>query len=91
MKTTTEINITWTEFEEKYKPIQNELVEGAAYNDCMFETYGKEVEKVWQTKVLNVWTIFDNNDIVSGRWRVNRLGYLITKVARKQDEMINVI
>jgi hypothetical protein len=86
-----EINITWTEFEEKYKPIQNELVEDAAYNDCMFETYGEEVEKVWETEVLNVWTIFDNDDIVSGRWRVNRLGYLITKVARKQDEMINVI
>ena len=86
-----EINITWTEFEEKYKPIRNKLVEYACYNNCMFETYGKEVEKVRETEILNVWTIFDNDDIVSGRWRVNRLGYLITEIPRREDEMINVI
>ena len=82
--------ITEEEFWETYRPIKNKY-EDVAFNGCMFETYGKEVEKVWETEVLNVWTIFDNDDIVSGRWRVNRLGYLITKVARKQDEMINVI
>lgn len=86
-----ETNITWTEFEEKYKPIRNELVEDAPYNNCMFETFGEEVEKVWKTNILNVWTIFDNDDVVSGRWRVNRFGYLITEIPRREDEMINVI
>lgn len=88
MKTT---EITWDEFVEKYKPIQNEMREYAPYDGLMFETFGDEVKKVWEAPVLNVWTLFDSFDISSGRWRVNRMGYFITEIARKENEVIDVI
>ena len=86
-----EIEITWDEFVEKYKPIQNKMRECASYDGLMFETFGDEVKKVWEAPALNVWTLFDSFDISSGRWRVNRMGYFITEIARKENEIIDVI
>jgi len=83
--------ITWDQFVEKYKPIQNEMTELSPFWGTMFETFGDEVKKVWEAPVLNVWTLFDSDEITSGRWRINRLGYFITEVARKENETIDVI
>jgi hypothetical protein len=82
-------------FEEwlyKYKPIENNLVDDASFQDengkgIMFETYGIELEYV--LKIANsdkhnqVWTYVDGDDgtyVTNGYHLVNRIGYFISSV-----------
>lgn len=48
------ITINFEEFEEKYGLVKNHLIEETPYNDCMFETYGKEVEYVREQNIKNI-------------------------------------
>lgn len=71
---------TWL---ETYKPVTNSMVEGAAFDGYMFETYGEELESVKQHPENFIWTIRDEDGgtyITAGYGFVNRLGYLISSV-----------
>jgi len=82
MTTFTELQMSEQNFWEQFAPIPNHLaVNGSAYNDCMFETYGPELDFVANFDEAHVWTILDCDGhmvIASGFHFVNRFGYLIT-------------
>lgn len=75
-------------FIETYKPVTNHLVEDAPFGGCMFETFDKEVEYVFElakdeNKLKYVWTILEAEGKIfysAGFWRINRMGYIITEV-----------
>jgi len=74
--------ITFTQFEEKYKPVINHLDKYAGPNNVshMFETYGDEVEYVKSVDEKRVWTWVDGDCsslLVAGYHYVNRLGYYV--------------
>lgn len=77
--------MTYDEWEEKYKPIKNHLVEDASHNGTLFETYGKELQFIYaQRDTGKVWTLIegeedDNHYILSGYHWCNRLGYFLTE------------
>lgn len=87
--------MTYEEWEEKYKPIQNHLVENASFEGTMFETYGKELEFLKTQDNLTIWTLIDNNDgepqiIENGIWWVNRIGYFVSELPYYLGDYIQV-
>ena len=73
---------TIDDFDEKFTPIKNHLVKDAAFEGCLFETYGTEVKHVSSQPDNRVWTWVDGDDgtyLVQGMAYVNRIGYLITE------------
>jgi hypothetical protein len=78
--------MTFDQWVETYKPVKNHFVEDSCFDGTMFETFSIDAEFVAENidrKV--VWTWIDNNDgepdyLISGCWRINRLGYFITEV-----------
>lgn len=75
--------ISFETFEEIYKPIKNTLVENAAIDGYMFETYGEELDMVKTNSPNKIWTFIgdDSGDyICSGYHIVNKIGYLITEI-----------
>lgn len=70
---------------ETYKPQQNHIDDNASFNGWMFETYGEEIEYVFNlAKTTNrVWTIIEGDDDTlfysSGFHYVNRLGFIVTE------------
>lgn len=89
-------NLTYEQFESTYKPLQNHLANNAAYDGCMFETYGHEFEHVRGVAVTNpekVWTALDCDGeliITNGMHFVNRMGYLITEIPAPESNVITV-
>ena len=92
------VDMTEDDFYSKFNPVKNHLVQDAAFDGCMFETYGKEFEHVKEigsneaTK-QTLWTIVDSEDklfFISGYHYVNRLGYLITKEPVEEGIEISV-
>lgn len=79
-------SITWTEFEERFKPIKNHLDDNASFDGYMFETFDSELDAVKQAYSVNrdtVWTVMcdsGNVDVSSGFHFCNRLGYIITEI-----------
>ena len=74
--------ITFTQFEEKYKPVVNHLDKYAGPNNVsrMFETYGPEVKYVQSVDEKRVWTWVDGDAcslLLAGYHYVNRLGYYV--------------
>ncbi len=74
-------------FFEKYTCVQNLYTSGGSFDNCFFETYGKEYHQqlvsILEKTPKRIWTIIDDNNgwygIIAGyRW-VNRQGYLITE------------
>lgn len=89
------IETEFEDWEEMYKPIKNSIVEHANYDGLMYETYGKEVDIVWEQDPKNVWTLIDGEGrdlwIIQGRHHVNRLGYFITEKPWNDDVTVDVI
>ena len=77
------LNLSEDRFYEEFRPVKNHLEENAAFDGCMFETFGKEFDYVnSMVPTHSVWTILDAEghlSIVSGYHYVNRLGYMITE------------
>ena len=74
--------LTFTQFEEKYKPAINHLDKYATPEvpTRMFETYCEEVEYVQSKDEKYVWTWVDGDAcslLVAGYSYVNRLGYYV--------------
>lgn len=77
-----------------FHPIENPTGQGFEIDDrnFMLETYGSEFEQVRRANredPLKVWTLVEANDeqfIVEGLRRVNRIGYFVTQKSRPQME-----
>lgn len=92
------INLTEDEWLEKYKPIKNHFpTRNGAWDDCEFETYGKELDYVYvyaRYHPNHVWTHVVEEGvgcIVSGMYLANRFGYFITKTPFGDDETIEIL
>jgi len=76
--------MTYDEFLEKHKPIQNLIDENAGFDGMMFETYGKELDFVREQPSVNICTIIEGDDgelyVTEGYHLVNRFGYFILSV-----------
>ena len=83
--------MAFDEWLDKYKPIENHLVDNPSFQDengngLMFETYGIELGYVLgvASRAPNtVWTYVDGDDgtyVTNGYHLVNRIGYFITSV-----------
>jgi len=74
--------ISWSKWEEDYKPI----------NDTMFDFADEAAEHA--TSSYHIWTVVDNNpnsvylDILPGYRVFNRMGYFVTERAWVNDEMV---
>jgi len=85
----TVVQLSEDAFANVYKPIANPFDPYAGFvwderGGTLFETFGQQVEFVWQQDPQHVWTLLSCDDgdiIVSGRHVVNRLGYFITELA----------
>jgi hypothetical protein len=82
-------------FLETFKPIQNHIQpNGAAFDGCMFETFGQEFEYVYNQPRNHVWTVLDGDGggliFATGMWKFNRLGYFVTEVAWTEEENISI-
>lgn len=83
--------ITEDEFYERFNRIKNHIDDNAAFDGCMFETYGEElkfVQKIAQETPKKVWTITECDGRMcydSGFHLVNRLGYFITEEEVEPD------
>ena len=101
MSTLKQVIMTEDDFYAKYNPIKNpfyENPEDCAFDGCMFETYGPELEFVVDTRTTNknklqIWTIIeveDNMYYLSGYHFVNRFGYLLTPELVEEGTEIEV-
>jgi len=79
------ITITEDQFYEKFNPVKNHLDDNASFDGCLFETYGEQVDFVFELsqKEKRVWTIIEGeNDsmfYITGFHYVNRIGFLVTE------------
>lgn len=88
--------ISYKEWEQTYKLINNPNNMDDDFWGCMFETYGTDIEylKANHTAKYNLWTLVDNNpnsrylDVVPGVHWVNRMGYFVTEVPWTDKDMV---
>ncbi len=89
------IELTFDEWCDTYKPINNHIDTNASFDGAMFETYGDEVEFVKSQSPENIWMYGDGDDGASYLWSgwgfVNRIGYFITEVPCPPDTTIQVL
>ena len=77
------------DFYKKYTLLENHLVENASFDDCMFETYDKELEFIKDQPNTKVWTIVAEDDlmiVIAGGHIVNRLGYFVSKESWENED-----
>ncbi|MCK0197360.1 hypothetical protein MWN34_10595 [Ancylobacter sp. 6x-1] len=75
------LELSWSDFLDRYTPMTNSLYPAAAFDGLMFETYGEEWDFVRAQPRERVWTIIDDGDcfaVINGLSISNRLGYLVT-------------
>lgn len=85
--------MTYDQWCDKFKPVQNHIDENASFGGEMFETFGEEVAHV--RKVLDidegrVWTLSDCDGslwVSAGYSFVNRVGYFITEVPTDDPDL----
>jgi hypothetical protein len=86
------VEITWKEFEERFKPIKNHLSNDP--DEIMFETYGDEIEFVQKTDNRHIWTYGDGDYcsfVSSGYHYINRIGYYITEIPWEENKEYQII
>lgn len=94
MPKTTFIILTEDEFDARFPLVPNHIAPNAPFNDCMFETYGAELDFVRRQPPGRIWTVIDADGamaIASGYHRVNRLGYLISTVPVSEAHEYEVV
>ena len=95
--TTKFIELTWTEWEEKFKPIKNHLTKypNADMEYDSFETYGAEQEFVAsKTEDRLVWTFSDGDMctyLSNGYHYINRINYYVCTVPYEEDVEYQII
>jgi len=89
------MDMSWKEWEDRFKPISNPLNPDPDFWGSMFETFGEELEQVKLYPPNRIWTLVDNNpnsiylDVVSGFHLFNRLGYFVTEVPWAEDTLVS--
>ena len=95
----TPVSMTQEEWLEKYKPQVNHLDPDASWQDengngIMYETFGAEVQYVYDQDPLKVWTYMDGDDggtyLSNGCALVNRIGYFVCAVPYAENESIEI-
>ncbi|MGI9363366.1 MAG: hypothetical protein ACR2O7_17735 [Parasphingorhabdus sp.] len=74
--------MTFDQWCEKYRTVQNTLRPDAPHDGLMFETYGAEQEYVRRQAEDCIWTLIETENgfaILSGWHVVNRFGYFVTE------------
>ena len=90
------MKVTEDNFDEVFKPQQNHLDDNASFNGWMYETYGEEVEYVFNLAktTKRVWTIIEGDDdtlfYVSGFHYVNRIGFIVCEVEYAEEMEIQL-
>ena len=77
------ITISFDEWVEEFKPVQNHIDDNASIDGLMFETYGKELDYVRAQDINRIWTFIECDGVFcvsEGMHIVNRLGYAITEI-----------
>ena len=88
--------ITEDNFDEVFKPQQNHLDDNASFNGWMYETYGEELDYVFNLAktTKKVWTIIEgDNDTmyyVTGFHYVNRLGFIVCEIEYTEEMEIKL-
>ena len=92
--------LTEDEFISKFTVRPNHLNSNASWSfgcekGCLYETFGEEVEYVFQQDIQYVWTLIDGDEddsvyLVSGRHIVNRIGYFVTVEPVDENDTIQV-
>lgn len=86
--------MTYEEWVDEFKPIENPQEEGAAFEGCLFDTHVPvDVAAIAEADSACVWTLVDDgeNRSITNGWRfVNREGYFITEVPFPDDVFIEV-
>lgn len=86
--------ISEKEFDEKYKLIKNHLDDNASFDGYMFETYGEELDFVFNLANTNrVITIIESDDklfYTTGFHIVNRIGFLILETPYDVDFEVEI-
>jgi hypothetical protein len=86
--TTTLIDMTYEEWEAKYKPITD-----ADGSPRLYETYGDDYDEILDVENEYLWTWIDGGDysvISNGFHYVNRMGYYICTVPSDTDNIIQI-
>lgn len=91
------IEMTYDDWIEKYKPVQNTVSNREEYNGWMFETFGEDdeyVRKMAETNPHNVWTVItgtERGDVIIQGWHyVDRFCYFITENPFDEKEDVSV-
>ena len=90
------MKVTEDNFDEVFKPQQNHLDDNASFNGWMYETYGEELDYVFNLAktTKKVWTIIEgDNDTmfyVAGFHYVNRLGFIVCEVEYAEEMEIQL-
>jgi len=86
--------MNFTEWVETFKPMKNHLDENAAFDGCIFETFGDEVVHVREVLEIaegKVWTLCDDGEgslyVSAGYSFVNRVGYFVTEIATPDPDL----
>jgi hypothetical protein len=96
-KPITFVELTWNEWEDKFKPVKNHISkypnDDSTYDS--FETYGAEVEYV-QTKIDDrlVWTFGDGDMctyLSNGYHYINRISYYVCTVPYEENVEYQII
>lgn len=94
------IELTEDAWEKLYPPQHNHLDPEASWTTdddpgCMYETFGKEFEYVCSVNLRRLWTILEDANgkwyLKNGLYRVNRIGYLVSKKLWPKGAEITVI
>ena len=72
--------MTFDEWWDTYKPIDNPFQSSPTHPVKMFETYGDELTYVMNCNEAFVWTQYDDDTICNNFGIVNRLGYYVTEL-----------
>lgn len=78
------IEMNYDAWFDKYQPYCES--DGIKY----YETYGEDYDLIKTINPLNVWTMLDNKYIVSGRYFINRLVYIVTTFPWEEGQDIEV-
>lgn len=87
------LEIDYEEWFDLYKPVQNPIDNNASFDGCLFETSGAEHKYIVDADQLRVWTLLDNDGVLTvsnGYHRVNRMGYFVTEVPYMDGQLIDV-
>jgi hypothetical protein len=79
---TNTITMSFDDWVEEFKPVQNHIDDNASFDGLMFETYGVELAFVRAQDINRIWTFIEQDGVFcvsEGMHIVKRLGYAITE------------